>query len=212
MDCCSVYESQFDAESAMVAAQRYRTDGLVGPARALADALIDYGVEGRTVIDLGGGVGSLGIELVRAGAASAVNVELSSAYRKAGEALALEYEVADRVTLRVADAADPTAGLGGADFVVMNKVVCCYPDGRALMDAASAAATRLLAVSYPSVHFLARAVTRADNWRRKRNGCGFRTYVHPAAVIDRPQWHGFAPVLTRRRPVWSLKVWEAAVA
>ncbi len=209
MDCCSVYESQFDAEHAVVAAQRYRTEGLVGPARAIAEALIERGVSGRTVIDFGGGVGSLGLELVRAGAASSVNVELSSAYRKAASALALEYGVEDRVTIQIADAADPMAGLGQADIVVMNKVVCCYPDGDALMDVAAGAAKEVLAVSYPTVHFVSRAIIGLGNWQRGRRGNGFRAFVHPMQVIDRPEGAGFSPMLIRRRPVWSLKVWSS---
>ena len=212
MDCCSVYESEFDRESAISAAQRYRTQGLTGPARVMADVLRGLGIADKTIIDFGGGVGSLGLDLVRAGAASSVNVELSSSYRTAAAALALEFGLADRVTIRIADAAAPVADLGTADIVVMNKVICCYPDGEALMEAAAGAATRFLAVSYPAVHAISKAVIGLENWLRHRRGSGFRAYVHGHDVLDRPATAGWETIHLRRRPVWSVTVWGAAAA
>jgi len=42
------------------------------------------GIEGATVLEIGGGVGEIQIELLKRGAASSVNLELSSAYEESG--------------------------------------------------------------------------------------------------------------------------------
>lgn len=46
--------------------------------KALVSALVADGVTGATVLDIGGGVGVIGYELLDAGAASVTNVEASA--------------------------------------------------------------------------------------------------------------------------------------
>jgi magnesium-protoporphyrin O-methyltransferase len=209
MDCCNVYADQFDRESALSQAQRYRKRGLEGTARVLFDALVARDVAGARVVDFGGGVGTIGLELVKSGAASSVNVELSASYREASQALALEAGLEDRVHMTVGDAADPAGQMNEADIVVMNRVICCYPDGDRLMNAAIAGATRMLAFSYPSIHPGSRAVIGLENWLRARRGSEFRAFVHPQSTMVRPADAGFREIFRRRRPVWSVRVWES---
>lgn len=204
-----MYADQFDRESALDAAQRYRDQGLTGSARHIVEVLSGCGVEGLSVLDIGGGVGAVGLELIKAGAASAVNLELSSSYRQVASALALECGLEDRVQMVVADAADPSQ-TGPADVVVMNRVVCCYPDGDALMDSAIARAGRYLALSYPTPHWGSKTVIGFENLMRKRRGSEFRTFVHPAETVDGPAAAGFRPIYRRTRPVWAVRVWEAS--
>jgi SAM-dependent methyltransferase len=208
MDCCDVYADQFDRESAVDAAQRYREKGLTGSARHMVDALSALDIDGFRVLDIGGGVGAVGLELVKAGAESALNVELSSSYRHAATALAVEHGLEDRVEMTVADAADPSE-TGTADIVVMNRVVCCYPDGDVLMDSAISRAERYLALSYPTPHWGSKAVIGFENRMRRRRGSDFRTFVHPAETVGRPAAAGFRAIYRRSRPVWSVRVWEA---
>jgi magnesium-protoporphyrin O-methyltransferase len=146
--------------------------------------------------------------LVKAGAASAVNVELSSSYRDAAGALALEAGLEGRVELIAGDAIDLAGRVGTAEIVVMNRVVCCYPDGEQLMDVGIGAATKLLGVSYPSIHPLSRAVVGFENWSRSRRGSEFRAFVHGHSTFARPEAAGFRQVYRRNRPIWDIRVWE----
>lgn len=209
MDCCDIYADQFDRDSAVSQAQRYRERGLRSTSRLLHEAIADRGlVRGATVLEIGGGAAGLSIELLKAGARSAISVELSSSYRDAAVALALEAGFEDRLHLIAGDGAEVVSTMGRFDIVVMNRVVCCYPDGGRLMRVGADAAGRVLAVSYPSVHPLSRAVVAADNWRRARLGAEFRTFLHPVATLISPIPSDFAEVFRRRRPLWSVHVWE----
>ena len=212
MDCCDIYESQFDRESALTEAQRYRRKGLRGPARVILDTLAGAAVRGATVLEIGGGVSGLSIELLKQGASSAVNVELSRAYRDAAQALALEAGVADRFELIAGDGAEVVRGMGRFDLVVMNRVVCCYPEGQALMRVGAGAAARSLAVSSPTIGPLSRTIVGAENWRRARRGEEFRAFVHPAETLRVPSSMGFTEVFLRRRPMWTVRLWERAAA
>lgn len=208
MDCCDIYADEFDRDSATSQAQRYRERGLRGTARVMLNLLRTRGIEGDRVLEFGGGVGGLSLELVKAGAASAVNVELSASYREAASALALEAGLEGRVELRAGNAIDLAAEIGIADIVLMNRVVCCYPDGNELMDAAIAGATKLLVVSFPSIHPGSRLVFGVDNWLRARRGSEFRTFVHPRSTFARPEAAGFKEIYHRNRPIWSVRGWE----
>ena len=84
MDCCSPgdspFDRQFNARHAARKLRAYRQKGPAGLTRALIEALAAGGVDGLTVLDIGGGVGAVHHELLRSGAAAAVDVDASRAY------------------------------------------------------------------------------------------------------------------------------------
>lgn len=87
-------------------------------------------------------------ELLRAGADAAVNVELSPAYAPVAAELVREAGLDESaVELRLGDFVDEAPGIEPVDVVVMNRVVCCYPDYEALLAAAADRARRYLAVA-----------------------------------------------------------------
>ena len=62
----------------------------------MVEALTDRGVDGATVLEIGGGIGDIQIELLKHGAARTVNVELSSAYEADAAELVRAAGLADR--------------------------------------------------------------------------------------------------------------------
>ncbi len=75
--CCSPtdYRRLFSRKSAARDLKRYRKRGLTGTSRALVDLAGD--VSGASVLDVGGGIGAIELELLAEGAERATNVELS---------------------------------------------------------------------------------------------------------------------------------------
>src|SRR3954469_5968085 len=106
-------------------AERYRKRGLDKTARRMVEFVEARGVEGATVLEIGGGVGEIQIELLKRGAARAINLELSPAYEAEAAALLRDAGLEHRVERRLLDlAADPEA-VDPADVVVLHRVVCC---------------------------------------------------------------------------------------
>src|SRR5215211_939125 len=126
--CCSSrdYDRFFGKRFARSFAKKYRRRGLDKTSRKMADFLRERGIEGATVLEIGGGVGEIEIELLKAGAARAENLELSPAYEEEARTLAEEAGLGGRIHWRIHDVADDPEAVEPADIVVMHRVVCCY--------------------------------------------------------------------------------------
>ena len=138
-------------------------------------------MRGATVLDVGGGIGAIELELLATGAERATNVELSGGYEEAAVELIAERGVEGRIERRVGDFV--TADIEPYDVVVMHRVVCCYPDVDTLVGTAAAHTARLLLLTYPRDGRLVRLGLRTVNLWLRLSRCGFRTYAHPVARI-----------------------------
>ena len=193
------------------AARRRTVAGVTAP---LLEALEEAGVRDRTLLDLGCGIGDLAIEGVRRGASRAGGFDLSGKAIAQARRMAHERGVADRTTFQVGDGAREE--LPAADVVVLNRVFCCYPDARTLLDRSLAAAGSVYAFTIPRstglAGWLARLQVRFENaWYRLRRSKfrGFRVFVHDIGPIDeRVRAEGFRPVRREhRRFAWDLAVY-----
>jgi magnesium-protoporphyrin O-methyltransferase len=213
--CCvqqSDYRRFFRTNVARRDARRYRRRGIDRATRRLVDAVKARGLDGARVLEGGGGIGAIQIELLEAGAAGAVNVELSSAYEQEAESLLRERGLEGRVERRLGDFVAAADSLPCADVVVLHRAVCCYPDGPAFVAAAAAHSTRLLALTVPRDNVLTRLGARAINLFLRVRGCGFRTFVHRMPdLLDAARAEGLQPVTVERATlVWQLAVLERA--
>lgn len=204
--CCpapSDYRRLFGRRAAQHDARRYRRRGLPRTARDLIGLAGD--VSGASVLEVGGGLGTLELELLRAGAARATNVELSDAYEALAAALVAEHGLNGRVERRLGDFVAQAGLVEPHDLVVLHRVVCCYPDADALVGAAAARARRRLLLTYPRERLLTRLGARAVNLWLRLTGCGFRTFVHPPERIRAAaEREGLAlEARTTRGPIWE---------
>jgi hypothetical protein len=211
--CCSpdAYADFFNEKFARRDAARFRRKGLRGVSKRLVELVAGQGVDGATVLELGGGTGSLQIELLERGAAGATNTELSPGYEAVARELLRERGLAERVERIVADVVQDPERVDAADVVLLNRVVCCYPDYEALLATAAGKARQLVAFSYPPDAALARGFVGVVNlWQRLR-GSDFRSYVHPErAMLETLERGGFQVVARERADVWRIALAERA--
>src|SRR5215210_5878891 len=139
MGCCDPRgcDRFFGTRFARRVARRYRKRGLGGTERRMVEFLEREGLEGATVLEVGGGVGELHVELLKRGADRAVNLELSPAYDGEARRLLAEAGLEGRVERRIHDIAVAPDEVEPADVVVLHRVVCCYPDYERLLGAAA---------------------------------------------------------------------------
>jgi magnesium-protoporphyrin O-methyltransferase len=206
MNCCTPtgYRTIFGAKTVQRDARRYRRKGLTGSAGWLRDALSEDGVSERSVLEVGGGIGSLQIELLEAGASHATNVEIIDNYEATARSLMSEHGVDDRVERHIADFAVQPERLPTADIVIMHRVICCYPDPDTLTSAACGCAKDRVAITIPrEARWVKLGFWAMNAWLRVRR-IAFRGYVHPhAQILDVAATHGFHATHHDRGLLWD---------
>ena len=148
----------------------------------MVEFLQGLGLEGASVLEIGGGVGEIEIELLQA-ARPAQNLELSPAYEQQARTLAAKEGVQGRLDWRLHDLAQDPGGVAPADLVVLHRVVCCYPDYERLLGAAADHARRALVFSYPPRNPLSRAFYGLFNLVMRLTRSGFRGFAHPEGAM-----------------------------
>jgi 16S rRNA G966 N2-methylase RsmD len=205
--CCDPRgcDDTFGGGFARRTAERYRRRGLDRTARRMVGFLEDRGVAGETVLEVGGGVGAIGIELLKRGAGRAVNLELSPAYDGEAGRLIDEAGMTGRAERRLHDIAVDPDGVERADVVVLHRVVCCYPDYERLLRAVAGRTRRLLVFSHPPRNVVTRALLAVQNGLFRLRGSEFRAFAHPpAAMLGVLAEHGLHPEYAYRGPVWRV--------
>jgi len=206
-DCCSPkgYRWIFSERSAAAEAKRYRRSGLDSTSQRIVEFLKKEGVEGRSVLEIGGGIGAIQIELLKAGAARAVGIELTPTYEEAALGLLRDAGLEDRVERRIMDFAETASLVAAADIVIMNRVVCCYPDMPKLVGAAADHARETLVLSFPRRTWWTRIGLRMGNLGLRVSRREFQIFLHPpASIIKTSEGHGLRTVLDERGMFWTV--------
>jgi 2-polyprenyl-3-methyl-5-hydroxy-6-metoxy-1,4-benzoquinol methylase len=195
----------FSPRFARRVAKRYRKRGLDKTAQRMVDFLEARGIKGASVLEVGGGIGEIQIELLKRGAAHAVNLELSSAYDEEASTLLRKTGLADKAERQIHDIAVDPEAIEPADVVVLHRVLCCYPDYERLLHAVADRSRRLLVFSYPPRNAISRLVVGAQNLLFRLQRKEFRTFAHPpAAMLTALSERGLRPTFAQQGLVWQV--------
>ncbi|HEX9977960.1 MAG TPA: class I SAM-dependent methyltransferase [Acidimicrobiia bacterium] len=209
--CCDpkAYGSVFDERDARRNAANFRRKGLGSTAAEMVRALAERGLAGTTVLEVGAGSGSAQVALLEAGAARGVAFDLSPASEAVAAELLAERGLAGRVEWHTADFVAVGPAVAAADIVFLNKVVCCYPDMPALIDAAVGHARRFVAVALPRRRLFVRAGIRLINGFLRLRRTTFRVFSHdPGEVARRVEAEGLGEVASGTTAFWEWHLWE----
>jgi magnesium-protoporphyrin O-methyltransferase len=212
-DCCSPkgYRWVFSEREARREAKRYRRKGLDATSRRIVDLLKAQGVTGRTVLEVGGGVGSVQIELLKAGAARATSIELTPTYEAVAKELLREAGLEDRVERHVIDFADAAATVSAADIVILNRVICCYHDMPKLAGAAADHAREVLALSFPREGWWTRMGIAFMDLGLRIFRREFQVFYHPPKeILATCEQHGLKTVVNRPGIAWTVAAFRRA--
>jgi magnesium-protoporphyrin O-methyltransferase len=199
-DCCSPkgYRWIFSERNARSEAKRYRRKGLDPTSRRIFDYLKQRGVEGRTVLEVGGGIG-------------AIQIELTPTYEQAAGELLKEAGLADRVERRVMDFARSGDEVEPADIVIMNRVICCYPDMPLLAGSAADHSAEVLVMSFPKERWWTRLMLTLGNFVLRVMQRQFQVFVHPPEkILAEAERHGLHTALDAPGLFWEVAAAQRA--
>jgi magnesium-protoporphyrin O-methyltransferase len=179
----------------------------------LLELLSDVEETHPSVLDLGCGTGTNAILLAQAGAGPVTGIDLSPASIEIARNRAAVVGLAeDRVWFEIADVA--SVRLDPRDWVVLDRVICCYDDMTRLVANAISGAGHRLAFAVPDSRGWRGAVNavtwRAENlWNRLVRRSHTPGYVHDLSEIDRIlTGSGLRKLRDGVRGLWYAAVYE----
>lgn len=180
--CCGA-EAFFDNK---MAEKQYRQYIKKGPSRITAKIirqLADQNIEGKSLIDVGGGIGALQWWFLEMNGAETTAIEASTAYLNQAEEHATKYNWKDKTRFIFGDYTQVHSQVAPADFITLDKMICCYPDYKEIVEISCQKAKTYIALSYPIDGFLSRIVNVFGSLIAKLKSNTFRPFVHPVKNI-----------------------------
>ena len=214
MDACGCdgFASIFDEATARRDRDRYHRDGPDRTTRLLLELLTPYRSSGSSVLDIGGGIGIVDLELLRAGAGHATLVDASTAYLAVARDEASRAGLLDRIDFVEGDFVRRAPSIDRADVVTLDRVICCYPDMEALVAESAGRAKTAYGIVLPRDRRGARwAIALNNAWYRFR-GKAYRGFVHSTARVDEiAAANGLRLRAERRTWIWRVAVYDRTV-
>ena len=209
--CCTGLTEQFDERHARRDLRRYRRRGVRRSTRALLDALLGEGVEGATLLDIGGGIGAIQHALLESGAAETTDVDVSRAYIASAREEGARRKTLNRMRFHTGDFVELASSLGAADIVTLDRVICCYPDAARLVGASTHKAARLYGLVFPRSGGAMRLAAAMANALLALRGSSFRIHIHDTATIDGlVRSAGFEPSARSNTVLWQVFLYRRA--
>jgi Methyltransferase domain len=198
----------YDEKLAASQLRRYREKGPIASTQMLIDALKAEGVEGATLLDIGGG--AIQHELLAVGVAHATSVDASAPYLEAAREESDRRGHGDRVTYRHGDFVELAESIPPADIVTLDRVLNVYPDWELLAELSAARAQRLYGLVYPRDTPIVRLVIVAMNLILRLRRKPVRASIRPVVEIERvARESGLSPRSSGSAgPAWQVAVYR----
>ena len=180
--CCGA-DVFFDQKMAEKQYRQYLKKGATGVTAKMIEQLQLTSPEGKSLIDIGGGIGALQWWFLEKGGAKSISVDASSGYIELAEKHAEAHDLTDRTQFVFGDFAEIHGGLERADYITLDKVVCCYPNYEEILEASCDKAGNYLSLSYPMDGWLAQLVALLGVVKARMKTSSFRPYVHPVSKM-----------------------------
>ncbi len=187
MGCCQCQgiENMFDKKAAKRQLKRYLKKGPSKTTSMLLDAIHKKGVQGLNFLDIGGGIGAIQYDLIKAGASNGTSIEASSAYIDVMKEETLQNGLAERVNYKQGDFTTTATDVDSADIVTLDKVICCYDDMSELVGLSSKLARKIYAVIYPRDVWWTKLALPMMNFYPRLKGSSFRVFIHPTKKVEK---------------------------
>ncbi len=210
MNCCQCQgiEELFSESFVRDELARYRRRGPNKTTRILISALKSRGVQGLTLLDIGGGIGAIQHEMLQAGVEHATDVEASSAYLNVTREEARRRGVADRIQYEHGNFVDLASEIKPADIVTLDRVICCYDDMERLVGSSVVKARKFYGVVYPRDTWWVKVGLAIQNFFLSLGRTRYRSFVHPTKAVDAlVTRNGFKQSFYRQTFVWQVVVY-----
>lgn len=186
MSCCQCQgiEKEFNNKYATKNFKSYNKKGPFKLTKKLISAIEEIGVKGKTLLDIGAGVGAIQLELFKSGLKQSTDVDASSAFLDKAKQLAEINGLEKSIEFLHGDFSDLEDKIKEADIVTLDKVICCYDDMESLVKLSAAKAKSLYGVIYPRDNWLAKLSFSFSNIYLWITRSPMRVFVHNNVTVN----------------------------
>ena len=211
-NCCEMENNTFGEDEAKSNLKDYRKRGPAKQTKLILEAVRSLGLKNAALLDIGGGIGTIHHELLKDVASEVTHVDASSAYLKVATEEAKRLGHSEQVKFIHADFTDVADELPQVDVVTLDRVVCCYPDFRSLLKAASSKSRKAIALTYPRETWYMRIGLSVINFFQRLGGDPFRVFLHPVAEMEALlNREGLQKVSVRKLFVWEMALYQRSL-
>lgn len=211
MTCCNHCRDAGDVFTRKKAENELRTYRRKGPSSKSTGLLIEglkrLDLQNKALLDVGGGIGTIQHELSVDGISDSMLVEASSAYLEVAESEAHRRGYEHRTSYRYGDFVELAPEIPQVDLVTLDRVICCYPHMKRLVQASTAKADRWYGAVYPKNRWYSRLGQRVANLYFRVRGMNFRLYVH-SGIDATIRQEGFTPFYQAETVLWKVALYE----
>ena len=211
MDCCQIQglEEVFSQPLVDKELKRYRSKGPIKTTRLLIEAIEAEDVAGKTLLDIGGGVGAIQHALLRDGLLHATDVDASAAYLVATRSEAQRRGLADCITYQHGNFVDLAEDIPPADIVTLDRVICCYNDMERLVSLSAARAKLRYGLVYPRNTWWLKAAMKIGNFFLRLQNSQYRMFLHPNAAVEAIlERNGLKKSFSSHTLIWQVVVYS----
>ncbi len=211
--CCGANQ-QFNLKSAKKDLKRYLKKGPLKPTKLLIEALKEIDLKDLTLLDIGGGIGSIPLQLIPHGLNKVTNVDASEGYMYIAKSEAEKRNYNDLITSHLGDFTDIQEQIKPHDIVTLDKVICCYPFIDELLKASLSKAKKYYALVYPQANWMSRFTVKLLNLILKLRGNPFRTFIHsPLSVENNIANAGFKKIYSNKTLLsWHIHLYKKEIS
>lgn len=205
--CCGA-DHFFDKKSATKEMNKYKRKGPRKSTKKLLQSLKHTGFQGKTLLDIGGGIGAIMWAFTQEGGKHITDVDSSSGYVEVAQSHAEELNIR-HANFIIADFNDVHDEIEKHNLVTLDKVVCCYPDYKTLLSNAMSKTTDTLAITMPLGGLVSKTLEKLTGLYFSFKNNPFRTYIHdPIKVQAYIESGGFRLVHGEMSFPWLIRVYK----
>jgi len=180
--CCGA-DLFFDKKAAAKEYRRYLKKGPSKITAKIIQQLEGQNMEHKSLIDVGGGIGALQWWFLQQGGMQTTDIDASSGYLKQAQIHASENGWQDKTHFVMGDCTDLYDQIDSPDYITLDKVVCCYPNYKEILESTCEKSNSHVSLSYPVDGIISKAIRGlvAIFLIFKQNP--FRPYIHSVKEI-----------------------------
>lgn len=190
-------------------AKRFRKGKLEKVQRYLLKGVMLHPLAGKTILDVGCGVGALHLTLLKEGATKSLGIDLAEGMLEKAKHFADDMGFRDQAEYRLGDFVQLADSIEQSDITTLDKVVCCYENLDGLIDMSTKKTRSVLALSHPADSLPVKILFKTQILLAKLFKWEFRPFWHDWSLMrSMILARGFDLVYQNSTVAWQVVVFK----